>query len=246
MTTDPRGGTGARAGRRARHAVTVGAAGCALGLLAGCSSPPDYQYVANGDRTIVVKLPASWKSVDPTKVGYPKSTSKQWMAFYDGSGKADPNNFDSKLPISPPDQPVVQMVTLVEKGGTGPVPESVLRDLLTPGTKHAVVKFANQAMIDDTALTDFKTQDQTIDTPQATGVRMQSLFAFNIKDLAAKSISDKPEIPDVRVIVDKIAVADRAGKHIHVIQIWCTAECMQANASVIDQIMSSYTVKAQP
>ena len=247
MTTDPRGETPGRAGpRRARRAVTVGAAAAVLALVAGCGSPPDYQYVANGDRTIVVKLPASWKSVDPTQLGYPKPTSKQWMAFYDGSGKADPNNFQTKLPISPPDQPVVQMLTITRSGNTGPVPEEVLRDALTPSTKHELIKFIRQANLDDAAVTDYGAQEQAIDTPQATGLRIQSMFAFDVKGIVAQSVNDNPAVPDVRVIVDKLAVADRSGKHIHVIQIWCSVECFAQNQKVIDQVMSSYTVKAQP
>ena len=240
MTTDPRGGSDARTGRRARRAVTVGAAAAALAVLAGCSSAPDYQYVANSDRSIVVKLPASWKSVDPTELGYAKPTRKQWMAFYDGSGQGDPNHFQTKLPISPPEQPVVQMLT-VARSGDGPVPQSVLEDVLTPGSLHELIKFAKQASLDDAAVTDYKVKRDTIDTPQATGLRIRSLFSFDVKGIMADQSAQ-----DVSVIVDKLAVADRSGKHIHVIQVWCSLQCFAQNESLIDQVMSTYTVKAQP
>jgi hypothetical protein len=43
-----------------------------------------------------------------------------------------------------------------------------------------------------------------------------------------------------------MAVADRTGEHLHVIQIWCSVACFAKNQQVVDQIMSSFTVKAQP
>jgi hypothetical protein len=241
MSTDPLGmGPGwARALTAALTAVVPAV------VLAGCGSPPPYQYVASADRSIVVKLPAGWTSVDPTALGYAKPTASRWVAFYDGSGQADPSHFESKLPISPPDEPVVQMLT-VKLGGSGPVTEDVLRDALTPGSRHALVKFANQAQLDDTAVTDFGSKEQVVDTPEATGLRVTSLFSFDVSDLAAKSVSDKPAVPDVTVVVDKMAVADRSGEHLHVIQIWCSVACFAKNEQVVDQIMSSYTVKAQP
>jgi hypothetical protein len=249
MSTDPlgRGGGWARRWtlprRRPGARATTVAAGAAA-LLAACGSPPPYQYVASADRSLVVKLPAGWASVDPTALGYAKPTASRWVAFYDGAGKADPSHFESKLPISPPDDPVVQMLT-VKLGGSA-VTEEVLRDALTPGSRHALVKFANQAQLDDTAVTDFGSKEQVVDTPQATGLRVTSLFSFDVSDLAARSVTDKPVVPDVTVVVDKMAVADRAGEHLHVIQIWCSVACFAKNQQVVDQIMSSFTVKAQP
>lgn len=240
MSTNPRGVLPDRAAlRRARRALPVAAAMSALAL-GGCGAPPDYQYVASADRSMVVKLPASWTSLDPTDLGYAKPTSKQWTAFYDGSGQADPNHFQTKLPISPPDAPVVQLLT-VARDGDGPVPQSVLKDALTPGSLHELIKFAKQANLDDAAVTDYGVKEDAVQTPQATGLRLRSLFSFDVKGITADQ-----NAPDVSVIVDKLALADRQGRHIHVIQIWCSVECYTQNETLIDQIMSSYTVKAQP
>ena len=240
MSTDPRGEAPGRDGlRRARRALPVAAAASALALVAGCGAPPDYQYVASADRSMVVKLPASWKSLDPTALGYAKPTSKQWTAFFDGSGQADPAHFQTKLPISPPDSPVVQLLT-VARNGDGPVPPEVLKDALTPGSLHELIKFAKQADLDDASVTDYGVKEDTVETAQATGLRLRSLFSFDVKGITADQ-----NAPDVSVIVDKLALADRQGRHIHVIQIWCSVECYTKNETLIGQIMSSYTVKAQ-
>lgn len=249
MTTDPRGRRPNRTGSarlrvRARWAV---AGATVTALVAGCGgAAPTHQYVASADRSIVVKLPATWKPVDPTELGYNKPTASQWIAFYDGSGKGNPADFMSKLPISAPTAPVLQLVT-AKRTTDGEVSLDELRDALTPSTPHEVVKFAKRASLDDAPVAGYDTSEEIVDTATAKGVRIRSRFEFDISNMAATSLKTQaPTRPPVSVVVDKLAVADKVGKHVHVIQIWCTRLCFLENQAQIDQIMSSYTVKSTP
>ncbi len=246
MTANPPGADGSTrtASPRVRRGTLLGAA-LAVGVLAGCGSGPGYQYVANGDRSMVVKVPTGWVAVDNKTLGV-TSSSDAWQAYYDGSGAPDADHFETKLPISPPDTPAMRLLSVKTDPGTQ-VPDSELRDLLTPNNPHELVKFARQSWLDDVEMSNFAVlSESTVDTGQAHGVRIRSAYAFNVGSLLGKGLTDQASSTQQVVVVDKIAVASKDGRHVHVIQVWCSLECFRDNQDQIDEVLSSYTVKLQP
>jgi hypothetical protein len=243
MSTGPLGGGGGRE-RPGARLPTVLAVAAATVLLAACGSPPRYQYVANTDRSMVVQLPADWKQIDITALGAAASTSARWTAVFDGSGQGDPGILRSKLPIPLTSAPVVQMLSIRIDAGQQ-VTDDELRDVLTPNTPHELLKFQRQGFVDDAQLSNYVHEESKVDTSTAHGLRIKSLYAFDTTGILAKDVDSTPTPSQEAVVVDKVAVADRANRHIHVIQIWCSVACYRANSTQIDQIMSTYTVKAQ-
>jgi hypothetical protein len=243
MSTDPLGGGDGRQ-RPGARLPTVLAVATATVLLAACGSPPRYQYVANTDRSMVVRLPVDWKQIDVSALGLAASTSARWTAVYDGSGQGNPGILRSKLPIPLTSDPVVQMLSIRIEAGQK-VTDDELRDALTPNTVHELLKLQRQGFVDDAQLSNYLHEESKIDTSTAHGLRIKSLYAFDTTGILAKDVDSTPTPSQESVVVDKLAVTDRANRHLHVIQISCSAACYRANTTLIDQIMSTYTVKAQ-
>lgn len=215
-----------------RPARTVGVLGLAAvvgATLAGCGvggGDSSYRYVASLDRSLVVKVPQTWQEVSPESVGF-TSTSDQWRAYYDGSGKADPGNFVSTdSPVTTPSAPVVKMASIKIPKGTD-VSDQELADSLLPTSEKGVVKLAKQAWLQDVTLKFAPIDTKTVDTATSHGVRTTTAF----------------QVDDQIVIVEKLAVIDKERTHVHLIQAWCTQACYQANEKQIDQVFASFTVK---
>jgi hypothetical protein len=206
--------TGLPAGRLAL-ALVVGL------VLAGCATP-EYRFVGNAERDLVIRMPRSWTPLETTAAlkasGIdPATSNSSWTAFYDAAPKPvvahvqsistdDPFMFAQSIPVSAEQRASIT----VDK----------LRELILPGTpevREQATKAKDFAILTDEVVSKRKQQ----------GVHLRYSF----------------KIGETTELYERIALTDPKHTAIHILFVHCTQKCFAAHPE-IDDVVTSLTLKS--
>jgi hypothetical protein len=213
--------------RRAGGAVaatllTLTAAACG-------SDPAPYQFVANNDRTMVVKLPGSWRALDPEAVDGPSTSKSIWSAYFDASKAPSADHAQVGAPADTLTAPVARMQTIkLREGAAETLTDDVLRDILLPASEKGVQRLQIQAQINvDPDVKFGALGEEKINTQTGQGLRLAYGYDFG----------------NGMTIREKIVLVDPNRTHLHAIEISCSPQCFKANRDEIERVLNSFTVK---
>jgi hypothetical protein len=218
---------------RTPRTLAAGAAALAVVALSGCASP-EYRFVSNNERDVVVRVPWSWTRIDPEEVEkLGQSPEEQeaaqdtpdepgsWQAYFDAAKKPTPMHIvGDNLP-----SPVVVL-------RSGDVPSAAqatltldqLRDLVFPVSDAGRAQQEVQAQATGQKLPAFKlVRDDEVRTKTASGVHL--VFSVDGE------------------VFDQVAVTDVKKTRFHLLLVHCSQQCYDGRKSQISEITDSFTIK---
>jgi hypothetical protein len=222
------------AGRTGRP-VLLGAALVALtALLVGCGAP-SWTYVTNsGDRTYL-KVPTSWKQVDPGEVAgqlgvKPAADSSEgvWIEAYDSDAQPSLNHIIGESAASPA---ILVTVQPIPEESRGQISLDTVRDFIYPVSETARQQM--QLGGASSGLTGFTLLGDEVLTP-GEGIRgVHSVFSYRVN-------GGEPQIFDQTGYLN-----DDASK-LYLALARCSVDCFEKRQSEIDDVVSSFTVREGP
>jgi hypothetical protein len=224
-----------RTGRRPvpRWPIVVTAA-FVLALVVGCGAP-SWTYVTNSEDRTYLKVPNSWKQIDPgelaTQLGVqPAKDSSEgiWIEAYDSDAQPSLNHIIGESAESPA---ILVTVQPIPEESRGQVSLDTVRDFIYP-----VSETARQSMqLGGSAggLTGFTLLGDEVLTP-GDGIRgVHSVFSYRVN-------GGEPQIFDQTGYLN-----DDASK-LYLALARCSVDCFQKRQSEIDGVVSSFTVREGP
>ena len=219
---------------RTGRAVLAGAAALSLAALAGCANP-EYRFVSNNERDIVVRVPWSWsriKASDVEKIGQTAEQQQQqaeqqpdqpghWLAYFDSAAKPAPKHIvGDKLP-----SPVVWLRSEnLPEAARESLTTDQLRDVLFPVSESGRAQLQVQAQATGEKLPPFTLfTDDTVKTKTSQGVHVVYLMGNEV--------------------FDQVAVTDTKRTRFHLLLIHCSKQCYDRSKSQIAEITDSFTIK---
>lgn len=225
----------ARRRRAGRALLAAAAVALALGL-AGCANP-EYRFVSNSERDVVVRVPWEWSRLDEDevrKLGQSAAEQEQdaetpagaWNAYFDAAPKPAPSHVVSR--------DLAQPVVLLRSGN---LPEEIaatlttdqLRDFFMPVSDAARMRQELAAAATGSPAAKFRLIS---DTPVQTRTSLGVHVVFAYADPAGEEV------------YDQVTVTDKKRTRWHVLFVHCSTACYQARKSEIQTITGSFTVKA--
>jgi hypothetical protein len=210
-------------------------AGLVVALVAGCGAP-SWTYVTNsGDRTYL-KVPTSWRQVDPGElkaqlgVEASKDSSSQgaWVQAYDSDTQPSLAHLIGESAASPA---VLVAVLAIPEKSRGQASLDMVRDFMYPVSDSA--RQAQQLGGQSSGLTGFQLIADQVLTP-GDGVRgVHTVFAYRINN-------GDPQIFDQTGYLN-----DDASK-LYFAMARCSADCFDKRQSEIENVVSSFTVREGP
>jgi hypothetical protein len=227
---------GRTGGRRRRAPVLLAlTAGLVVALVAGCGGP-SWNYVTNSADRTYLKVPNSWRQVDPaevsTRLGVPQSTDSSqgvWIAAYDSDERPSLDHV-----IGQPDAAAPAMLVTVQaipEASRGGVSLDSIRDFVYPVSDTAR---QTQALGGGAAnLSDFTLLGEQVLTP-GDGLRgVHSVFSYRIG-------GGTPQVFDQTGYLN-----DDASK-LYLTLARCSADCFMKRQSEIENVVTSFTVREGP
>jgi hypothetical protein len=201
--------------------------------LGGCGSP-EYRFVSNNERDVVVRVPWEWSRIDPEdveKLGQTKEEQQaaqdtpdepgSWQAYFDSAAKPAPTHIVGDHLTSP-------VVVL----RSGDVPASAqatltldqLRDLVFPVSESGRAQQEVQAQATGQKLPEFRlVSDDEVRTKTSAGVHL------------VYSVGEE--------VFDQVAVTDVKKTRFHLLLVHCSQQCYDGSRSQIAEITDSFTIK---
>jgi hypothetical protein len=225
------------AGRRAVRAVLGAAVAATVVVLSGCANP-EYRFISSSERDVVVRVPWEWARLDeedvrklgqtPEEQEQPQETPEgSWSAYFDASPKPAPAHVIGRDLA----QPVVllQSAHLPEEAAASLTTDQ-LRDVYLPVSENARTQRDVAAAAQQQEAPKFRLiSDTPVQTKTALGVHV--VFAYTNE-------TGREEI------YDQVTVTDKKQTRWHVLFVHCSAVCYEARKAEIQEITSSFTVKA--
>ena len=219
---------------RVRRAAVCWISALCLVVLAGCGAP-EYTYVTNSADRTYLKIPQSWRPIDPQAldeaVGLDPSMDESqrgfWLEGYDAD--AAPSAAHLLGPHSP--APAVFVgVRDVPPASRGQISLDLMRDLFRPVSMSA----RQEDAADETSpFSGFGLLDDEVLTP-GDGLRgVHSIYKYRIQGGPAQ------------VFDQTVYVNDDASK-IYMFYVRCSAECYEQRQQEIENVVSSFTVRETP
>jgi hypothetical protein len=214
------------------HRVAKGlVGGCALILLgatvAGCGAP-QFTYVANSGAKTYFKVPYAWHKISDSSLS---SALKQetgssgggWKVAYEAgkSSASDFLSFDTTQPF------VFSEVGDLSTSARNSLSYDSLRDFFLPVTSNARTAAAQQNF----PLTNFRQiRDQVLTPGQGVhGVRETFSYTFT------GGITDT---------FDEVALTNAEQSIVYLLVLHCTSSCYNSDQNVINDVMSSFTIRS--
>lgn len=202
----------------------------ALGVLAGCSLAPNYQYVSDESSGVVVQIPKTWMFVDgedilavaAERAGADDAVIvSRWLRGFHADGQVAPKEF-----FDP----------------SNSVPAGVVRSryLLNSEMVHG-----EESNISARALLD-QLDDLALIQPNAEIVSRVSYGV--VSDAGANGVGYDLTLayPTGTVRLHYIAVGDVRRGLVNTLIVGCSSSCYEAHSEVIEQIASTFTVISTP
>jgi hypothetical protein len=231
-TPPPAGRTG-RTSRTGRALLAGAAAAVAVVALAGCANP-EYRFVSNNERDVVVRVPWGWSRIDPgdvEKVGQTAEQQQQaeqtpdqpghWLAYFDSAAKPTPKHIVGEdLP-----SPVVWLRSEnLPESARESLTTDQLRDVLFPVSESGRAQLQIQAQATGEKLPAFTLfTDDPIKTKTAQGVHVVFLMGDEV--------------------FDQVTVTDTKRTRFHMLLLHCSKQCYDRSKSQIAEITDSFTIK---
>lgn len=223
------GGTLRRGSRSSLLAVS--GAVVALLVLAGCGAP-EYTYVKNAADKTYLKVPSSWRQIDPAQftavLGSPPAASSAegtWIVGYDADAQPALDHLfapDLSFPL------VLVSVDAVPERSRGQVSLDVVRDFRFPVSATARQQLALSGGAG--GLTDFQLIADEVLTP-GNGIRgVHTVYSYRVD-------GGPPQVFDQRGFIN-----DDASK-LYLAIARCSAQCFQQRQQEIEDVVNSFTVR---
>lgn len=227
-----------RAGRAVRfagpgRAVVAAAAAVAAVVLGGCGSP-EYRFVSNNERDVVVRVPWGWSRIDADeveKIGQTAAQQQQaeatpdqpghWLAYFDSAAKPAPKHIvGDDLP-----SPVVWLRSEnLPEEARQTLTTDQLRDVLFPVSEAGRAQLQVQAQATGEKLPPFTLlSDDPVRTRTAQGVHV--VFSMDGE------------------VFDQVTVTDTKRTRFHMLLVHCSKQCYDRSRSQIAEITDSFTIK---
>jgi hypothetical protein len=218
---------------RSGRAVVAGAAAVAAVVLGGCGSP-EYRFVSNNERDVVVRVPWEWSRIDPGEVEKIGQTAEQrqeaeatpdqpghWLAYFDSAAKPAPKHIvGGDLP-----SPVVWLRSEnLPESARQSLTADQLRDFLFPVSEAGRAQLQVQAQATGEKLPAFALlSDDPVKTRTAQGVHV--VFSIDGE------------------VFDQVTVTDTKRTRFHMLLVHCSKQCYERSRSQISEITDSFTIK---
>ncbi|MFC5995982.1 hypothetical protein ACFQE5_17390 [Pseudonocardia hispaniensis] len=215
-----------------RSAMAPVAIVAVLLAVVGCGAP-SYNYVANSAERTYIKVPATWRPIDPRQLADVLGVDPAggdhglWMQAYDADLQPSPSHlFGQDAP-----QPVVFVsVQTIPKNVQGQLSLDHLRDLVYPVSPTARQQLE---LTGSSSLSDFALITDEVLTP-GHGVRgVHSEYRYRIQ-------GGPPQI------IDQIGYLNDDASKLYLAFARCSAQCFQQREREIESVISSFTVREQP
>jgi hypothetical protein len=200
-------------------------------MLAGCAGP-QYTYVTNSTDHTYLKVPNSWRPIDPkaidTALGLDSTVKDSerglWLAGYDADTSPSPDHLFGATATAPATLIGVQDVPETARGSYS---LDKLRDLFYPVSPAA----QQQAATDPTSVVnDIGVMSDDVLTP-GNGVRgVHTVFRYRVA-------GGPPQVMDQTLYLN-----DDASK-LYLFFVRCSTECYQQRQKEITSVVSSFTVR---
>jgi hypothetical protein len=219
--------------RPARAALTVLSITVLLAALAGCGAP-EYTYVANSDRGTYVKIPRTWKPVDPSRLDAafgldPAVSAEQvgiWHEAYDAAPVPATDHLVGWTATAPVAFVSVREVPAAERGQYS---LDGLRDMFFPVSPTARQQLAMNPLAAG-ELTDFALFADEVLTP-GDGLRgVHTVFRYRLGPLPPQ-------------MIDQTVYLNDDASTIYMFFVRCTTTCYADRREEIENVVSSFTVR---
>jgi hypothetical protein len=210
------------------------AAGMVVALLAGFGAP-SWTYVTNSADRTYLKVPTTWKQVDPAEVENelgvaPAKDSSQgvWIQAYDSDAQPSLSHIIGKTADSPA---ILVTVQPIPEKSRGQISLDSIRDFVYPvsDTARQSLQLGGQ----QSGLTGFALLGDQVLTP-GTGIRgVHTVFSYRVN-------GGEPQIFDQTGYLN-----DDASK-LYLALARCSVQCFEKRQSEIDGVVSSFTVREGP
>jgi hypothetical protein len=220
-----------RGPRRRRAALWCGGLLTVLMVLAGCAAP-EYTYVTNSTDRTYLKIPTTWRPIDPKAIDaalgldttVKDSERGLWLVGYDADASPSPDHLFGATATAPATLVGVQDVPTTARGSYS---LDKLRDLFYPVSPAS----QQQAAADPTsAVSDISVMSDEVLTP-GKGVRgVHTVFSYRVA-------GGPPQVMDQTLYLN-----DDASK-LYLFFVRCSTECYQQRQKEITSVVSSFTVK---
>lgn len=225
-----------RAGRRARRgpallAPVLLATGMVVALLAGCGAP-SWTYVTNSADRTYLKVPTSWKQVDPaeleSRLGVTPakdSTEGVWIQAYDSDARPSLSHIIGESADSPA---VLVTVQPIPAKSRGQISLDTIRDFIYPvsDTARQTMQLGGQ----QSGLTGFTLLGDEVLTP-GEGIRgVHTVFSYRVNGGAPQ-------------IFDQTGYLNDDASKLYMFFVRCSTECYEKRQQEIGNVVSSFTVR---
>ncbi|MCF7552094.1 hypothetical protein [Pseudonocardia sp. WMMC193] len=222
------------AGRTGRPVLLGAAVVAALTLLVGCGAP-SWTYVTNSADRTYLKVPTSWKQVDPAQVASQlgvesadDSSQGVWIEAYDSDAQPSLNHIIGETAQSPA---ILVTVQPIPEESRGQISLDTVRDFIYPVSQSARQQM--QLGGATSGLTGFTLLGDEVLTP-GDGIRgVHSVFSYRVN-------GGEPQIFDQTGYLN-----DDASK-LYLALARCSVDCFEKRQSEIDGVVSSFTVREGP
>jgi len=205
-----------------------------VALLAGCGAP-SWTYVTNSTDRTYLKVPTSWKQVDPAEVKNQlgvepakDSTEGVWIQAYDSDAQPSLNHIIGESAESPA---ILVTVQPIPEKSRGQISLDTVRDFIYPvsDTARQTMQLGGQ----QSGLTGFTLLGDEVLTP-GEGIRgVHTVFSYRVN-------GGEPQIFDQTGYLN-----DDASK-LYLALARCSAGCFEKRQSEIDGVVTSFTVREGP
>jgi hypothetical protein len=210
------------------HRVVKGlVGGCALLLgvtVTGCGAP-QYTYVANSSQSTYFKVPYGWHKISNSALQKITGNSGGgWLVAYEAGGKPTANDFQSFATSQPF---VFAEVGQLNQTASNQLSYDGLRDIFLPVTSTARQNAATQANFPFTNFSQIRDQTLTFHLG-VHGVRETYDYSYG-------GVADT---------FDEIALTNADQTELYLLVLHCTTSCYSNDQTVINAVMSSFTIRS--
>jgi len=200
-----------------------------LAVLVSACGAPAYTYVTNSDAHTYFKVPRDWQKIDSKELvkaisGGATLPPSVWTVGYDANPKPAAQDVLSPKANKPFAYAVVEQVN---EQTSSILSYNLLRDFFLPVTSDA----RQTAAKDGFSLTGFKLIRSSVLTPGQGYHGVRETFDYTYPDGSQNTF-------------DQVALTNADSTEVYVLLVHCLATCYNSDASQIDSVMKSFTVRS--
>ncbi len=200
-----------------------------LAVFVSACGAPAYTYVTNSDAHTYFKVPRDWQKIDDKALikaisGGASLPPSVWTVGYDASTKPAADDVLSPKASRPFAYAVVEQVN---QQTSSILSYNLLRDFFLPVTSSA----RQTAAKDGFSLTGFKLIRSSVLTPGQGYHGVRETFDYTYPDGSQNTF-------------DQIALTNADSTEVYVLLVHCLATCYNSDATQIDSVMKSFTVRS--